>query len=104
MDKVLALGTKLCKVAGGQEKPISNVNNISGPSMSSEPIEITDHDSEDGFKRFVGGLKDGGEVSIEGRFTNSESQIALMTDYYVTEAGKAHPEFDLMEVVYKCCH
>lgn len=44
---------------------IGNVTNVSGPEIERETYDVTAHDSPDGWREFIGGLKDGGEVSIE---------------------------------------
>ncbi|MFM9649955.1 phage tail tube protein [Streptomyces galilaeus] len=44
---------------------IGNVTNVSGPEIERETYDVTAHDSLDGWREFIGGLKDGGEVSIE---------------------------------------
>lgn len=44
---------------------IANVTNVSGPEMERETYDVTAHDSTDGWREFIGGLKDGGEVSLE---------------------------------------
>lgn len=47
---------------------IAEVTNISGPGMSLDTVEVTAHDSTDYTREFIAGLKDYGEVSIEGNF------------------------------------
>lgn len=44
---------------------IASVTNVSGPEMERETYDVTAHDSVDGWREFIGGLKDGGEVSLE---------------------------------------
>lgn len=44
---------------------IAEVTNISGPGIQSEPLDVTHHSSTAGFREYVGGLKDGGEVTLE---------------------------------------
>ena len=44
---------------------IGNVTNVGGPEIERETYDVTSHDSVDGWREFIGGLKDGGEVSIE---------------------------------------
>lgn len=44
---------------------IGNVTNVSGPEIERETYDVTAHDSANGWREFVGGLKDGGEVSID---------------------------------------
>jgi len=59
---------------------LRSAGDISG---SVDTIDLTHHDSADAFREFVAGLRDGGEVSIEGSFYSGDTtgQIALHTDY-----------------------
>lgn len=63
-------------------RKLLELTNLSGPSQSADTIDMTSHDSADGYKEFVAGLRDGGEISIEGNFVPSDSggQIAFHTD------------------------
>ncbi len=75
---VSAFGTVLlwnyCKVV--------ELSNISGPSQSANVIDVTSHDSDDGYDEFVAGIRSGGEISLEGNLISSDSdgQIAFHTD------------------------
>jgi predicted secreted protein len=62
---------------------ILELTSISGPAESQDTIDMTSHDSSDGFKEFAAGLRDGGEISFEGNFIPSDStgQIAMHTDF-----------------------
>jgi len=64
------------------------LSNISGPSQTADDIDMTSHNSADGFKEFIAGLRDAGEISIEGNFvpSNTKGQIAFHTDM---QAGTA---------------
>lgn len=44
---------------------IAKVTNLSGPEIERETYDVTSHDSPNGWREFIGGLKDGGEVSVE---------------------------------------
>lgn len=44
---------------------VAQVRNVSGPSMSGDSIDVTAHDSADGFREYVAGLRDGGEVTLD---------------------------------------
>jgi predicted secreted protein len=44
---------------------IANVTSVKGPEIERETYDVTAHDSEDGWREYIGGLKDGGEVSLE---------------------------------------
>lgn len=67
---------------------VAELSNISGPSESMDPIDLTSHDSSGSFKEFVAGLRDGGEISIEGNFIkgDADGQIAMHTDF---QSGQA---------------
>lgn len=71
-----AVGTQLLK---GSEA-IAGLKSISGPNLSSEQIDVTTLDSEGGYREFIGGFKDGGEVSLSG-FFDPESQAGLQADF-----------------------
>lgn len=62
---------------------IAELTNISGPSESAATIDVTSHDSDDGYDEFVAGIRSGGDISIEGNFisTDSTGQIAMHTDF-----------------------
>lgn len=44
---------------------VAEVHNISGPSLSRDSIETTHHGSTGGFREYLPGLRDGGEVTID---------------------------------------
>ena len=72
-----AFGTTLKKGATA----IAELTNIGGPSLSAATIEATSHDSDDGYREFLQGLRDGGDISIEGNFIpGNAGQVALTTD------------------------
>jgi len=63
-------------------QPLAELLSIGGPSISIDTVELTSHDSADTFREFVAGLRDGGDVSIEGNFIPSDTagQRAFVTD------------------------
>lgn len=71
-----ALGTKL-KV-GDPAVAVAELTSISSPSITQETIDVTTLDSEGEYRDFIGGFKDGGEVSASGFFApNDPGQTAL---------------------------
>lgn len=60
---------------------IAEVGDITGPSMSADTIEVTSQDSTGGFKEYIAGFKDGGELSAPMNFVNSAAQEALIDDF-----------------------
>lgn len=68
MAGIDAFGTTLARESDsspGTYIPVGNITALSPPGISRETIDVTAHDSEDGWMEFLGGLKDGGEVSFE---------------------------------------
>jgi len=61
---VAAFGTSISPSAG-------EITNITGPGISVDEVEITNHSSAGDCKEFVAGLIDGGEFSVEGNLTST---------------------------------
>lgn len=62
---------------------IAELTTINGPAMTADTIEMTNHQSSDDFREFIQGLKDAGEIALEGNFIpgDSDGQIGLNTDF-----------------------
>lgn len=65
---------------------IASVTNISGPGRKRETIDVTAHDSPSQWMEFIGGLKDGGEVSLDINYDPSEATHDLDDDFDDTAA------------------
>lgn len=61
---------------------IAELTNIGGVEIKVETIDVTNHDSASGYKEFIAGMKDAGEVAIEGNFIpgDTDGQIGLHAD------------------------
>jgi predicted secreted protein len=59
---------------------IANVTNITPPALERETLDVTSHGSPDAWREFLGGLKDGGEVSIDINYDPREHD-ALFDDF-----------------------
>lgn len=84
MSGINAFGTTLQR---GDGTPITevftaigNVTNVQGPGLSRNTIEVTAHDSEDGWAQFAGAIKDGGEVSLDVNYDPDKHDI-LVADF-----------------------
>lgn len=80
-------GTRLMRGDGAIPEvftAIADVTNISGPGLSRETLDVTSHDSPDGWMEFLGGLKDPGEVSADINYQPSEHDT-LIDDFEDTE-------------------
>lgn len=48
---------------------IAEINDISGPNLSRDTLETTSLDTTGGYRTFIGGFRDGGEIQLEMNFT-----------------------------------
>lgn len=78
-----ALGTKL-QIGDTTPVTVAGLTSIGGLELSADTIDVTTLDSDGGYREFIGGFKDGGEVPLEG--------------YFEPETGKGQKElYDLFE-------
>lgn len=91
-DAVRALGTVL-KIGATSAISVAGLTEISGLSLSADTIDATTLNSDGGYRQFVGGFKDGGEVSLSGYFnsTTGKGQAEL---YAAFESG-AEEDFSI---------
>ena len=78
---VAAYGTLLLRGDGNTPEvftEIAEVTNISGPSIAADPLEMTSHDSA-GNREFIGGLFDGGEITLELNFIPTDETHNIAT-------------------------
>jgi predicted secreted protein len=64
---------------------IAEVNSINGPGMEKQQIEVTSLDSTGGWREYIGGFKDGGELTLEMNFTYASYDI-LFGDFEDTDS------------------
>jgi len=71
-----ALGTTISK--GTVPVLIGGLTSIGGVEITAETVDVTTLDSLGGYRDFIGGFKDGGEVPIGGYFDHTAAgQIAM---------------------------
>lgn len=82
-----ALGTKL-QIGATTPVTVAGLTSIGGLELSADSIDVTTLDSDGGYREFIGGFKDGGEVSLEGYLdaTTGKGQKEL---YDLFESGAA---------------
>jgi len=75
----LGIGTKI-KIGANA---IADLKSINGVDMSADTLDTTTLNSEGGYREFIQGLKDAGEVSISGYLNASDSngQIAIISAF-----------------------
>jgi len=66
-----AFGT-LLKIGDGESSEtfttIAEVTNISGPGLSLDTIDVTSHSSTDGWREYIAGLLEAGEITFDINF------------------------------------
>lgn len=60
---------------------IAHVTKIGGPARKRDTIDVTTHQSPDGWMEFIGSLKDGGEISLEVNYDPTEATHDLDDDF-----------------------
>lgn len=74
-NAITGIGTILRRWNGASFDALAEINSISGPGFTRETIEVTSLDSTGGYKEFIAGLKDSGEVSFSMNFTRSSLDL-----------------------------
>lgn len=67
---------------------ISEVTSISAPNFSADTIDVTSHGSTGRYREFIQGLRDGGEITIEG-FYSTASANTITTQFNTTATATA---------------
>ena len=72
-DAISGVGTIIQKWVIGSSawSTIAEVTNISGPGMTRDLIEVTSLDSTDGYREFIAGFRDGGNVVLSMNYTRA---------------------------------
>ena len=67
---------------------LAKVRNITGPSKTRDTIDVTSLDSTGGYREFIAGFRDGGEVSFELIFTLPGYDV--LNDDFESEAVQSY--------------
>ena len=73
-------GSIFCLGTTSTDQAVGAITNISGPGLSLDTIDVTAHDSASAAREFVGGLIDGGEVSIEGNLISATAANVIIAE------------------------
>lgn len=86
--------------------PVAEINNINGPSKTRDSIDVTSLDSAGGYREFIGGFKDGGEVSFTMNFTrdgyillNDDYESSDLQNYSIRLPDQTSTQFDFFALV-----
>lgn len=66
MSKSRGVGTLFKVGSGNAAKTVGGLSSIDGVSVSSDEVEVTSLDNTDGYREYLQGFKDGGEVPLSG--------------------------------------
>lgn len=96
----IGYGTKLFRrtaVSPETYQLIAERVSLGGPSMQRDAPDVTHMDSPDGWREFIPGLKDGGEISVEGNFVPTDpsqnAETGLLTEFFSDVRGHWQIEF-----------
>lgn len=64
----LGYGVILAYEDGASYRRVGYVKDVNGPGMKRDVVDVTNHDSPNGFKEFLAGLADPGEVTFTINF------------------------------------
>lgn len=84
MAEILGLGTKFQResATSGVFEDIAQLVNITPPQSEADNVEIEELDPPEGYKRFLAGLLDGGEVPLLLNFDGSNTgHTTLLADH-----------------------
>ena len=83
-NAVAAVGTKFYRWDGTEWDALAEVTGIEGPNRTRETIDVTNLDSDDGYREFIGSFRDGGTVTLSMNFTRTT--FALMDTDFESDA------------------
>lgn len=87
MAKSRSVGTKLliAPKTGNTDVEVGALSSISGIDASADEVEVTDMGNTDGYREYLPGFKDGGEVSVSGYMDGEDAGQARL--YELMESG-----------------
>jgi len=66
---VSGVGTQFRRWSGSVWQDLSEINSITGPTMTRDFIDVTSLDSTGGYREFITGFRDAGTISLSMNFT-----------------------------------
>ena len=82
----LALGTELqIETSPGNFETIPGCQGIDGPGMTRDTVDVTSHSSTGGYREYISGLRDGGEVTCDVNWLFDDPAQLALEDAFGTE-------------------
>ena len=89
-----AQGTKLSYTIGETKHTIANISSIGEIAQTSEEVDVTTLDSEGGYREYMQGMRDSGEVELTGYHDAGDAgQKALRSAYADGKIGTFQVDF-----------
>lgn len=66
---------------------VAEVTNITPPNFSRDAVDATHTESEEGWREFIPGLKDGGEVTVEMNFIPGAASTDRIFELFSRDVG-----------------
>lgn len=82
-----SMGTTLRCTADNAETVIGTLRSISEIRLDSEMLDTTTLDSEDGFRTCAQGVRDAGEITVEGYLDSASAGQPLLRTLYLSGAA-----------------
>jgi predicted secreted protein len=83
-DAIAGVGTQFLRTepgsSSGAEAAIAEINSITGPGMTRDFIDVTSLDSTGGYREFIGGFRDGGQLTLNMNFA-IEGYLIMLSDF-----------------------
>lgn len=78
MSKVRSVGTTLKIGAESATTKVGGLTSIGGIEVSADTVDVTSLDTTGGYKEYLAGFKDAGEVSLEGYLDDADDGQAAV--------------------------
>jgi len=103
-NAISGVGTKFRRWNASLSKweTVGEINSISGPGMSRETIDVTNLNSEDGWREFITSFRDGGEVTLSMNYTR-DTYETMFNDFMSDQRQKYEiilPDDDITTMVF----
>lgn len=103
---ISGVGAEFHRWNGSSWSTIAEVISIKGPGKKRDTIEVTSLSSYHGYKEFIGGLRDGGSVSLSMNFTrdgydmlNIDFESNVFQNYEIVLPDTVITTFEFMGLV-----
>ena len=105
-NEFIGLGAKFNRWDGSAWTPIANITSITPPAPTKDTVDVTTMDDIDGYRRFIGGLRDGGDAGFSMNFTGggygilkSDFENDAIQDYQIVLPDTANTTFEFEGIV-----